>query len=235
MQPVPYAQSNDAVVRPASNVLFADRTEAGRQLALLISVDDLDRPIVLGVPRGGIPVAIEVAKRLGAPLDLLIVRRIAAPGHPDMGIGAVVYGPEPHTVLDDDRVAQFAIPPGYLEDERHHQLAEAERRWRMYRGTAPAIDLKGRDVVLVDDGVTTGITLRAAIVAIRKASPKSIHLVVPVASAKAVELLRPKVDDLTAIHVLESVAQVDDVYGLAEAPDDEAVSRMLSMAAVLLN
>lgn len=235
MYPVAHEQSNLTVVRETIDVLFADRTEAGRQLASLISVEDLDRPIVLGVPRGGVPVAIEVAKRLGAPLDLLIVRRIAAPGYRDMGIGAVVYGREPHTVLDDDRVAQFAIPPGYIEDERQHQLAEAERRWRMYRGTAPAIDLKGRDVVLVDDGVTTGITLRAAIVAIRKSNPKSIHLVVPVASANAVALLRPKVDDLTVIHVLQTVSQVDDVYGSAESPDDEAVSRMVSMAAVLLN
>ncbi|MCM2476297.1 phosphoribosyltransferase [Rhizobium sp. CG5] len=235
MQPEPHDPNPAGEGPSVANVLFADRTEAGRQLALLMQADDLDRPIVLGVPRGGVPVAIEVAKRLGAPLDLLIVRRIAAPGHPDMGIGAVVYGPEPHTVLDDDRVGQFTIPPGYLEDERQHQLVEAERRWRMYRGTAPAIDLKGRDVVLVDDGVTTGITLRAAIVAIRKANPKSIHLAVPVASDKAMALLRPKVDGLTAIHVLDTASKVGEFYGSAEAPDDDVVNQMLSRAAVLLN
>lgn len=235
MQPAPHVPHKSAVGHPAAEALFADRTVAGRQIASMMTADDLDQPIVLGVPRGGVPVAIEVAKQLGAPLDLLIVRRIAAPGHPDMGIGAVVYGREPHTVLDDDRVAQFTIPPGYLEDERQRQLAEAERRWRMYRGTAPAIDLKGRDVVLVDDGVTTGITLRAAIVAIRKASPKSIHLVVPVASAKAVALLRPKVDGLTALHILETASKVSDFYDAADVLDDEAVNRMLNRAAVLLN
>lgn len=235
MQPAPHVPHKSAAGHPAAEALFADRTVAGQLIASMMTADDLDQPIVLGVPRGGVPVAIEVAKQLGAPLDLLIVRRIAAPGQPDMGIGAVVYGREPHTVLDDDRVAQFTIPPGYLEDERQRQLAEAERRWRMYRGTAPAIDLKGRNVVLVDDGVTTGITLRAAIVAIRKASPKSIHLVVPVASAKAVALLRPKVDGLTALHILETASKVSDFYDAADILDDEAVNRMLNRAAVLLN
>ena len=152
-----------------TTALFADRSDAGARLgkALLDRLPTLagERPIILAIPRGGVPVGLAVAKALAAPLDVFIARKLGAPGHEELGIGAVATGGV--RVIDRDAVAMLHVPDDYLEEVTQRELAEVERRMRAYRGDAPPLDVKGRTVVLVDDGLATGVTVRAALGALR--------------------------------------------------------------------
>ena len=143
--------------------LFADRSEAGRALAQRLLQFKDERPVVLALPRGGVPVGFEVARALDAPLDLVLVRKIGAPFQPELALGAVVDGGRAETVLNEQTIREFQIPESYIAKESARQLAEIERRRRLYLADRPRVPLEGRTTIVVDDGIATGATMEAAL------------------------------------------------------------------------
>ena len=159
------------------------RREAGQDLAQAALHLMGANPVVLALPRGGVPVAAEVAAALGAPLDLIFVRKIGVPHAPEVAVGAVVDGPHPQTVINDEVKARARVTDAYLAEARDRELAEIERRRGRYRGDRPAIDPRGRAVVIVDDGLATGATMKAALLAMQRQGAASVCVAVPVAPA----------------------------------------------------
>ncbi|WP_043539378.1 phosphoribosyltransferase [Salinarimonas rosea] len=180
-------------------MMFKDRTEAGRRLAEALAAHRGEATIVLALPRGGVPVAAEVARALGAPLDLVMVRKIGAPGHPEYGIGAVVDGADPQVVVDAATARMAGADATYLEETKSRELAEIERRRRAYLGDRRPLDVAGRTVIVVDDGVATGSTATAALRALKKAGAARRILAVPVAPIETVEALREEADEVVAL------------------------------------
>src|SRR5437763_4657078 len=174
---------------PFFDALFHDRRDAGRQLAAALASYRQSRPVVLALPRGGVPVGFEVAKALAAPLDVLLVRKIGEPGHEELGLGAVIDGHDPQLVLNEDLVRAVAAPPGYSEAEEQRQLAEVERRRQEYVGNRTPVAVEGRTVIVVDDGIATGATVKAALRGLARNRPARLVLAVPVAPADTVEEL----------------------------------------------
>jgi len=215
-----------------SEPTFSDREDAGRQLAEAMQAAPLKDPIVMALPRGGVPVAFQVAQRLGAPLDLLIVRKIGAPGHPEYGIGAVVDTKEPHVIVNEEAARKFRIPPGYLATEREHQLAEIERRHRIYFGEdePEAHDHAGRDVILIDDGIANGGSIRAGIHALKEMGVGSIRLAVPVAPRDLLDALRDEVDEIVCLSAPEHLDAISQHYDDFSETTDQDVVRLLKEA-----
>jgi putative phosphoribosyl transferase len=182
---------------------FRDRRDAGAQLADAVAALELADPVILALPRGGVPVAAEIAKRLGASLDVLVARKVGAPNHPELGIGAVAEGGV--TVRLDDVGGRFDA----LADEARMEL---DRRVQRYRGDRPLPSLAGRDVVVVDDGLATGVTAEAALRSVRAGRPRRVVLAVPVGAPDTVARLRH--EDLA-----------DEVACVLEPPDLIAVGR----------
>lgn len=211
---------------------FLDRCDAGRQLARALQAQSLENIVVMALPRGGVPVAFEVAERLDAPLDLLIVRKIGAPGQPEYGIGAVVDTKEPHVVVNEEALRDLKVPPGYLATERDHKLAEIERRHRMYFGEDEPRDHdhSGRNVILVDDGIAVGVSIRAAIYALRRLRVASIRIAVPVAPRQVVDRLREEVDEIICLSAPERLQAVGAHYGDFSETTDQEVVRLLKAA-----
>jgi putative phosphoribosyl transferase len=202
-----------------------DRQTAGVRLAArLRSYRDQD-PVVLALPRGGVPVAFEIATRLGAPLDLLIVRKVGAPGNPEYGLGAVVEGGT--RFLDEPRIRAAGYSVRELGPTIAREVAEVERRAREYRGGRPPAEVKGRTVILVDDGVATGGTVLAALRAVRARSPRRIVLALGVAPPETVELLRPGVDELVVLLVPPTFFAVGEWYHQFSQVSDEEVHECL--------
>lgn len=195
-----------AGARPASarDRPFADRAEAGRELAALLAHRRWQRPVVLALPRGGVPVAVEVARALRAPLDLLIVRKIGAPGQPELAVAAVARLGEdqlPQLVTDVELMRCTGADMRWVEQGQQRELAEIARRRRQYLGGRAALALEGCTAIVVDDGLATGATARAAVLALRHAprAPQRIVLAVPVAPAETVAALAPEVDELVCL------------------------------------
>ncbi|WAZ25436.1 phosphoribosyltransferase family protein [Streptomyces cinnabarinus] len=179
--------------------LFRDRGHAGRELAReLRERGDLADPVVLALPRGGVAVAQEVARALDAPLDVLVARKIGAPFHEEFGVGAICGDDPP--VFDEWTLGRLGLTEVALEPVVARERAELRRREQLYRSGRPALDLRGRTVVVVDDGLATGVTARAALRWIRGRSPARVLLVVPVGSPEGVALMGPEADEVICPH-----------------------------------
>lgn len=210
--------------------MFADRTDAGRKLGARLSRFKNQSPCVLALPRGGVPVGLEIATMLEAPLDLVIVRKLGAPGQPELAIGAVVDGEKPQLVLNDDIVAHLAISRAYIEGEKQRQLEEIERRRRIYLAGRPRVDVRGRTAIIVDDGIATGATVKAAILAIRALGPRKIVLAVPVAPTDTVAALKREVDEIVCLEAHDDFAAISLYYGDFRQLEDEEMHDLLARA-----
>jgi predicted phosphoribosyltransferase len=207
---------------------YTDRADAGRALAALLGdLAGREDVIVLGLPRGGVPVAAEVAAALGAPLDVFVVRKLGVPGHEELAMGALASG---HVrVLNEDVLAHARVDEEALEEVTQREAAELRRRERLYRGDRPAPSLAGRVVVLVDDGLATGSTMRAAVRASRRRDAARIVVAVPVAPWQACEELSREADDVVCAACPEPFAAVGVWYrDFAQTSDDEVRALLLS-------
>jgi putative phosphoribosyl transferase len=209
---------------------FADRSEAGRQLAQRLAGLDLADPVVLALPRGGVPVALEVARRLGAPLDLVLVRKIGAPGHEELAAGAVVDGERPELVLNADVVRNYRIEPAWLDQQQAVQLAEIERRRGLYLRGRPRPSLAGRTAIVIDDGIATGATVRAALRAVRRAGPAELVLAVPVAADEVLGRLAAEADRIVCLQTPRDLMAVGQFYRDFRQIEDAEVVAMLAQA-----
>ena len=208
-----------------AEILFEDRVDAGRQLAERLAPYAEEHPVVFALPRGGVPVGAEVSRSLGAPLEVIVSRKLGAPGQPEFGIGAVA--PSGVRVLNERAVRALGIEEDYLEMISARELAEAERRLKLFRGDRPYPDLERRTAILVDDGLATGVTARAALLALRRMSPRRLVLAVPVCALQTAELLRPEADDLICLLAPANLEAVGLWYRNFEQTSDEEVVRLL--------
>ena len=201
--------------------LFDDRYDAGRQLAArLVRYAGRPSTIVLGLPRGGIPVAAEVAAALGAPLDALMVRKLGFPGHEELAMGAIASGGL--RVLNDDVLGDRHVPPELIDAVELRERKELERREHAYRGDRPFPDLHGRLVIVVGDGLATGATMRAALEAVRERSPAWLVAAAPVAAPQVKALLADVADDVVVVATPEPFDAVGFWYrAFPPTPDDE--------------
>jgi len=211
--------------------VFADRRQAGRLLAEALLMLDLADPVVLALPRGGVPVGLEVAKLLRAPLDVLIVRKIGAPGHEEYGIGAVVDGASPQIVIDQPAAEAVGASAEYIDRQVARQLAEIERRRSLYR-TGPPVAVAGRTVIVVDDGIATGVTARAALQALGKAGAAAVILAIPVAPDDALPGLRALCDQVVCLATPDPFYAVGAHYADFTQTTDAEVVEALGAAGV---
>lgn len=211
--------------------LFADRTEAGRSLASELAARMLHDPVVLALPRGGVPVAVEIARVLHAPLDLVLVRKIGLPWQPELAVAAVVDGGAPEIVVNDDIARLARISRTAIEASAEEELAEIERRRSVYLGGRPRVPLEGRTLVVVDDGIATGASVRAAIAALRRKQPRKLVLAVPVAPAETIAELQHLVDEIICMSTPEPFHAIAHSYADFHQVPDEEVIRLLDLAA----
>lgn len=210
---------------------FANRREAGRMLAEAIEPLGLADPVILALPRGGVPLGYEIARRLHAPLDILLVRKIGAPGHEEYGIGALVDGASPQIVIDEKAASLTGADAAYIERECARQLAEIERRRAAYR-TGDPIPLAGRNIVVVDDGIATGGTVKAALKALAKVGAASVTLAVPVAPRSALWQLEPLCGKVVCLAMPEPFYAVGAHYrDFAQTEDAEVIELLASARA----
>lgn len=208
---------------------FRDRADAGRQLATALA-PYANRPdvIVLGLPRGGIPVAAEVARALRAPLDVFVVRKLGVPGHEEFAMGAIASGGV--RLLDRRTVAAAGLTPAQVESVTAAERAELDRRERSYRGDRPFPDLTGRTVILVDDGLATGASMRAAVEALRQERPARIVVAVPVAAPETCRAFRAIADDIVCAATPEPFYAVGRWYDDFSQTTDQEVHELLASA-----
>lgn len=179
-----------------SDRLFEDRADAGRQLSQALAERRLEDPVVYALPRGGVPVAVEVAKALDAPLDLLLVRKIGAPGAPELALAAVVDGQDAQTVVNEEVKQTTGADQAYLDEVRAHELEEIERRRRVYLDGRGRVSPKGRTAIVVDDGLATGATAKAALRALKRQGAGRTVLAVPVAPVEILAEMRGEADEV---------------------------------------
>src|SRR5215218_5528239 len=209
--------------------LFEDRADAGRRLAERLSSYKDERPVVFVLPRGGVPVGAEISRLLDVPLEVIVARKLVAPGQPEFGIGAVAPGGV--RVLNERAVQALGIPEDYLEWVTGRESAEAERRLNLFRGEGrPYPDLQARTAILVDDGLATGVTARAALLALRRLNPRRLVLAIPVCAPSSAELLRPETNDLICLLMPDDLEAVGLWYRNFEQVPDEEVMRLLDEA-----
>jgi predicted phosphoribosyltransferase len=207
---------------------FRNREDAGRQLAGALSGLKDQRPVVLALPRGGVPVAAEVARALHAPLDLILVRKIGAPFHPELAMGAVVDGAAPLVVRNEDIIRMARVSEEEFTAIRKRELAEIKRQRIRYVGDRSHPDLSGRVVIVVDDGIATGASTRAALRAVRNQNPSRLILAVPVAPTSTLQELRNEADEIVCLEDHEPFGAVGVYYADFGQTSDEEVARLLA-------
>jgi putative phosphoribosyl transferase len=205
--------------------LFRDRHHAGKQLATLLFQYTDEDPIILALPRGGVPIGFEVAKLLHAPLDVIVVRKIGLPRHPEFGVGAIAEGNV--QLFDDKTLEVLGLSPKDLQEVIDDETEELKRRVKVYRGSTALPDLQGRTVILVDDGLATGITARAAITAVRKLRPKKIIFASPVCAHDSVQEMHGSVTDVICLTTPLDFTAVGLWYQYFDQTTDEEVQELL--------
>jgi putative phosphoribosyl transferase len=210
--------------------MFKNRRDAGRRLAAQLLKYKDEQPVVLALPRGGVPVASEVATALNAPLDVVVVRKLGAPGQPELGIGAVVGGEHPQSVLNEEVLRFLDVSDDYLNREVAHELQEIRRQQERYRGGRSPEPVEGRTAIVVDDGVATGGSVRAALRGVRRRSPKWLVLAVPVAPPETVESLQPEADEVACLSMPVFFHAVGQFYEDFSQTTDEEVVELLEAA-----
>ena len=214
----------------SGSTFFDDRADAGRKLAGQLGAYAKRKDvIVLGIPRGGVPVAFEVAKALDAPLDVFLSRKLGVPGQEELAFGAVASGDV--RVLDRQIIEAVGVSEQQIEQTTQTVKKELERRERAFRGSRPPLNVKGRTVLLVDDGIATGSSIRAAITALRQMKPARIVVAVPVAPVSTCNRLRDEVDELVCLHRPESFFAIGEFYADFSQVADEEVTELLQRTA----
>jgi predicted phosphoribosyltransferase len=210
------------------NERFRDRDEAGRLLGAEVArrVGKRVETIVLALPRGGVPVGHAVAEAIGAPLDVFIVRKLGVPGHEELAMGAIASGGV--RVLNHDVLNHVPVPQRAIDAVAERELRELERREQAYRGNQPALSVEGRTVIIVDDGLATGSTMRAAVRALGKMNPRSIVVAVPVAARSTCEEFRSEVDEIICLRTPEPFQAVGLWYEDFSQTTDEEVHALLA-------
>lgn len=205
--------------------MFSDRKEAGEILAEKLEKLRLENPVVLAIPRGGVVVGYEVARKLKAPLDVIVPRKLGAPGNPELAIGAVAE--DGTIILDSSLIDYLEVDEEYIKKEKERQVKEIKRRLNVYRGRFSRLEIERRDVVIVDDGIATGATIRAAIASVRKRKPASLTLAVPVAPPSTIEKLREEVDRIVCVSTPEPFFAIGQFYTDFRQTTDEEVIQLL--------
>ncbi len=211
---------------------FKDRADAGAKLAdALSSYKDL-RPVILALPRGGVPVAAKVARALNAPLDLLLVRKIGLPGQEELAMGAVVDGGAPITVRNEDVILAAGVNEAEFAVVRDRELAEIERRRANYIGNRARAEIEGRVVIVVDDGIATGATTRAALKALRLRRPKTLILAIPVGPTDTIEAIQAEADAVVCLEQYDVFGAIGMFYAdFHQVSDREVISTLAEFPA----
>ena len=208
-------------------MLFQDRTDAGRWLARALVKYKAHRPVVLALPRGGVPVAAEVAATLDAPLDLVVVRKIGVPSQPELAMGAVTDGGSPTIIRNSEIIELCGVSERKFDAVCKEELGEIERRRKRYLGDRARTEVKGEVVIVVDDGIATGATTLAAVRAIRERKPKELVLAVPVAPLDTIEKLRAEVDDIVCLETPGDLGAIGYFYrDFHQVSDDGVISTL---------
>jgi putative phosphoribosyl transferase len=206
---------------------FEDRAAAGRALGRRLAAMAPADPVVLALPRGGVPVALEVASALHAPLDLLLVRKIGVPWQPELAVGAVMDGGAPVIVVEPRVLAATGLDRAYVEQRAAQELTEIERRRALYLAHRAPVSVSGRAAIVVDDGIATGTTVRAALRGLRQRGPARLVLAVPVAPAEVVDALRGEVDDIVCLAQPSPFGAIGYFYAdFHQLTDDEVIALM---------
>lgn len=211
-------------------MVFKDRREAGRLLAERLTGFREAKPVVLGLPRGGVPVAFEIAQALRAPLDVMLVRKIGVPWQPELALGAVSDGAEPELFIDEQLKSLLEIDDDYIADARKREVGEIERRRTAYRQGRPPIDVAGRVVIVVDDGIATGATTKVALRALRRRKPGRLVLAVPVAPPDSLAGLRVEADEIVCLETPEDMGAVGLYYRDFRQTTDQEVTDLLAQS-----
>jgi predicted phosphoribosyltransferase len=202
---------------------FSDRIDAGKRLAKALADFDVKNGIVLAIPRGGVVVGYEIAKALSLPLDVIIPRKIGAPGNPELAIGAVAE--DGTTILDDSLVAYMGVTQEYIREESERQKLEIKRRLKLYRQNEPYPNLKGLNVIVVDDGIATGSTMKAALASVKNMGAASVTVAVPVGPPSTIEEL--KADKIVCLYTPEYFQAIGQFYDDFSQTTDEEVIMLL--------
>jgi putative phosphoribosyl transferase len=225
------AATDAAGIAMRRKLMFEDRAEAGRLLAERFAAMALQDPVVLALPRGGVPVGAQIAEALAAPLDVAFVRKIGAPEQPELAVGAIADGTEPEIVLNHTAVEELGLSEDYIAMQAARELAVIERRRDEYAALRPAVEFTGRAVIVVDDGVATGMTMQAALRHIRRRAPSRLIAVAPVVSREALAMLRNEADDVVCLGSPRGFGSVGSFYRTFTQVSDEAVAELLKQAA----
>jgi putative phosphoribosyl transferase len=213
-------------------ITFADRAEAGRLLAERLATLELQAPLVLALPRGGVPVAAEIARALAAPLDVAFVRKIGAPGQPELAVGAIADGGEPEIVLNRKLVRTLDLSEAYITAEASRELATIEQRRLDYASLCPAVEPTGRAVIVVDDGVATGMTMQAALRHVKRRNPARLIAAAPIASREAAALVKREADAVVFLGTPRRFGSVGSFYHDFGQVSDDEVATLLRAAAM---